>query len=63
MAVKHFYGQDASKPASNFRLAHVAKIKQLADNRLIGEEGVSELGKTEKKTVISIILKFSNFGQ
>lgn len=44
VAVKHFYGYDTTRPASNFQLIHAAKIKQLSDEETLQNEGIVESG-------------------
>ncbi|XP_011870110.1 PREDICTED: ubiquitin-associated domain-containing protein 1 [Vollenhovia emeryi] len=42
IAVVHFYGRDATKPISRYRLVHSSKFKQLADENYIDDEDINE---------------------
>lgn len=42
IAIKHFYAQDNSKQASQYRLIHSSKFKQLLDDSTIKDEEVCE---------------------
>ncbi|XP_025075026.1 ubiquitin-associated domain-containing protein 1 [Pogonomyrmex barbatus] len=42
IAVIHFYGQNATKPISCYRLVHSSKFKQLADENYVDNEDINE---------------------
>ncbi|KAK2577325.1 hypothetical protein KPH14_003454 [Odynerus spinipes] len=42
IAMKHFYGQDISKPISQFRLIHSSKFKQLIDDKNVDDQEIDE---------------------
>lgn len=46
IVIKHFYGHDAAKTSSQFRLIHLSKFKQLTDRCSVNDEEINEHGKT-----------------